>query len=886
MANQLRHGGDIAGLTDSLDYIQGIGIKGLYIAGSSLMNLPWAADGYSPVDFTLLDHHFGTVEAWRKAITAIHDRGMYVVMDNTMATMSDLIGFQGYMNTSTPFRTTEHKVQWKSSRQYHDFHFGNTYNKTCHYPRLWLETGFPVGEDVTKQLKGCYDSDFDQYGDIEAFGVFPDWQRQLAKFASVQDRLREWVPSVLERIRRHSCIMIAQLDIDGFRFDKATQVTVDAQGNFGQYIRECARKLGKDNFFMPGEITGGNTFGSIYLGRGRQPDMVPDTIDEAIKLTNDSDDKYFLRDPGKNALDAAAFHYSIYRALTRFLGMDGSLSAGYDSPIGWVDAWNDMIRTNDLVNPNPGGPHGFDPRHMYGVTNQDVFRWPAIQNGTAKMLLGLFITTLHMPGIPKLLWGEEQAFYVLDNTAGNYVFGRQSMSSATAWQTHGCYSLKTTTYFNFPVESATQGCHDDSVSLDHRDPSNPIRNIIKAMYHMRENFPVLNDGWTLQSLSNQTSRIQLPGSGDVQTEIGMWSTLRSRYAKTQDLSGQGQGNQSVWLVYSNRNESVNYQFDCKNNDTDMNITALIAPFDEGTTVKNLFYPFDEVKLISSVKQLGIEGSTKFNGCLKNLTLDAWEFKAYVPKDQFVGLRPMVTKFVPGHDARIQSKVAPGKKEVVPVELHYSEEMDCDVITNTLKINSTTEDGSTPTVDKDSVKCQDSTTEAPPPYVGGIPTQWTWTANLINVANGVHRLTLSNVTTPDNDSSTHSVDHFLFRVGQSDNPMVFPRTANYSNTLLNKAPNGDMVISHKAAGADVFRYSTNWGSSYSNWTAYTGGNTTVKKQPWNGTKRQEWSDEHIVVQYWNRMTGSSDHVQRGDLNRENLPARRCKCFFSCEEYYLC
>lgn len=866
----------MAGFADSLDYIQGMGIKAIYLAGSALINLPWAADGYSPVDFTLLDHHFGTIDTWRSAITEIHKRGMYVVMDNTMSTMSDLIGFQGYLNTTTPFSTSEHKVQWKTNRRYMDFDIGNTYNETCVYPRLWNETGLPVGADVTSQLKGCYDSDFDQYGDIEAFGVFPDWQRQLAKFASVQDRLREWVPSVLERIQRHSCIMIAQLDIDGFRFDKATQVTVDAQGAFGNYIRKCARNHGKDNFFMPGEITGGNTFGSIYLGRGRQPDMVPDTMDEAIKLNTTSDDKYFLRDPGHNALDAGAFHYTIYRALTRFLGMDGSLSAGYDSPFGWVDAWNDMIRTNDFVNPNPGGPQGFDPRHMYGVTNQDVFRWPAIKNGTAKMLLGLFITTLHMPGIPLLLWGEEQAFYVLDNTAGNYVFGRQAMSSTTAWQTHGCYNMKTLTFFNFPIESATQACHDESVSLDHRDPSNPVRNIIKSMYQMRENYPVLNDGWALQSLSNQTRRIQLPGSDGVQTELGMWSTLRSRFSKMQDFTGQRQGNQSIWLVYQNDNETINYQFDCSNNATGSNLTALIAPFDERTTVKNLFYPYDEVTLTASVKRLGIDGSTKFNGCLENLTLSAWEFKAYVPKDQFVGPRPMVTKFVPGHDARIASKVAPGKHETVPLELHYSQEMDCDSITNSMKINSTTEDHSVPTVDKDSVKCQKSTADASPQFVGGIPTQWAWTANLIDVANGIHQLTVPNVTTPNNGSSTGSVDHFLFRIGQPDNPMVFPRTSNYSHTLLHKAPSGDMVVTHKAAGADLFRYSLTWGSSYSNWTAYAGGNTTLEKQAWAGTKRQEWSDEHVIVQYWNRMTGSSDHIQHGDFGRQDLPARRCKC----------
>lgn len=54
MANQLRHGGDLQGFIDSLDYIQSMGIKGLYLAGSAFINLPWASDGYSPVDLTLL----------------------------------------------------------------------------------------------------------------------------------------------------------------------------------------------------------------------------------------------------------------------------------------------------------------------------------------------------------------------------------------------------------------------------------------------------------------------------------------------------------------------------------------------------------------------------------------------------------------------------------------------------------------------------------------------------------------------------------------------------------------------------------------------------------------------------------------------------------------
>ena len=82
-----------------------------------------------------------------------------------------------------------------------------------------------------------------------------------------------------------------------------------------------------------------------------------------------------------------------------------------------------------------------------------------------------------------------------------------------------------------------------------------------------------------------------------------------------------------------------------------------------------------------------------------------------------------------------------------------------------------------------------------------------------------------------------------------------------------------MLSHKAAGADMFRYSLNWGSSYSNWTSYKGGNTTLDKQPWSGTKRQEWSGQHVIVEYHSRMTGSSDHVQHADLDRQDLPPRR-------------
>lgn len=86
--------------------------------------------------------------------------------------------------------------------------------------------------------------------------------------------------------------------------------------------------------------------------------------------------------------------------------------------VDFVEFWTDLVLQQDFVNANTGL---YDPRHMMGTTSQDVFRWPAIENGTQRQLLGQFITMLELPGAPMVYWGEEQSFYLLDNTASNYV---------------------------------------------------------------------------------------------------------------------------------------------------------------------------------------------------------------------------------------------------------------------------------------------------------------------------------------------------------------------------------------------------------------------------------------------------------------------------------
>ncbi|KAK3693388.1 alpha amylase [Podospora appendiculata] len=854
-SNQLRHGGDLQGLVDSLDYIQGMGVKAIYIAGSIFINQPWGSDSYSPLDMTLLDFHFGSVKQWQAAIDEIHKRGMYIIMEHTMATMGDLVGFEDYLNSSTPFVTEEFKAVWKSSRRYADFSFGNEYNKTCDYPEFWLETGFPVGEDVTSQLKGCYDSDFDQYGDIEAFGLHPDWQRQLAKFASVQDRLREWHPPVRSRIERFTCMVIATLDIDGFRIDKGVQVTVDAQAHVSSSMRECAAKYGKDNFFVPGEITAGNTLGAIYIGRGRRPDMKPKTLDTALQIKPKTDPvsaKYFLREEGNSGLDAGAFHYSIYRFLTRFLGMDGNLEAGYDLPFDWVEAWNQMVLTNDLYNANTGE---FDPRHMYGVTNQDVFRWPGIDKGIERMLLGYFITTLLLPGIPLMYYGEEQALYVLDSTAQNYVYGRQAFSAAQAWKLHGCYTSGTSIYVDWPIDKALSGCNDDSVAYDHRDPSHPIRNVFKHMFELRTRpeLDSLQGGWYLGNLANQTDFTKLRGSSQP-TEYGVWSVARAMY---QGVQSEAATSTPVWLVFHNRANTTTYKFNCAGNN------AFLAPFDAGLTVKNLFAPHDSMKLLNSTtKKSGFSANP--SGCIEEITLSPYEFRAYVPTSIWRGPKPMITKFLPGHDYPILSSQTKG---TVSIAVHFSQAMSsCDDVTKAITIVSTVEGtNGTATIDKASVKCTALNNADALPYAGILTSAYSWSANLVNVADGVHSITVTNATSLTG-GSTGTTDKFLIRVGMPDNPVVFPQSGNYSTSLLSNEGDAGLFVTHRAPGASKWRYSTNWGSSWSNWQVYKGGvenKVRIDPQGWSGAPHQAWQGNHVMVQYWSAPLGSASFLQHGD-----------------------
>ena len=191
---------------------------------------------------------------------------------------------------------------------------------------------------------------------------------------------------------------------------------------------------------------------------------------------------------------------------------------------------------------------------------------------------------------------------MLESTNANYVFGRSPMTSAQAWSMHGCYNpaIGNSKYYQWPVQAGLHGCQDDRLPLDHRDPSHPVRNFIKGTHELREKYPVFQDGFSLEMLSNQTYYVFLPGSNHTPTETGVWSMARTGF-----FAVQRNLTQIAWLVYTNEDHATNNQFDCSGKKT-----ALVSPFSGGSTVKNTYFPYDEYTLENSTIKMG-EYSTLF-----------------------------------------------------------------------------------------------------------------------------------------------------------------------------------------------------------------------------------------------------------------------------------
>ena len=95
------HGGDLKGLIDKLDYIQGLGTTAIWLA-PVFKNRPVQGSGadasagyhgYWITDFTQVDPHFGTNDDLKRLVDAAHQRGMKIFLDVIANHTADVIDY-------------------------------------------------------------------------------------------------------------------------------------------------------------------------------------------------------------------------------------------------------------------------------------------------------------------------------------------------------------------------------------------------------------------------------------------------------------------------------------------------------------------------------------------------------------------------------------------------------------------------------------------------------------------------------------------------------------------------------------------------------------------------------------------------------------------------
>jgi neopullulanase len=100
-----RHGGDIQGIINHLDYIKDLGITAIWCTPEIENDMPQASyHGYAATDHYKIDPRFGTNELYAKYVDAAHQKGLKVIKD----VVHNHIGLEHWMMKDKPSKDWVH----------------------------------------------------------------------------------------------------------------------------------------------------------------------------------------------------------------------------------------------------------------------------------------------------------------------------------------------------------------------------------------------------------------------------------------------------------------------------------------------------------------------------------------------------------------------------------------------------------------------------------------------------------------------------------------------------------------------------------------------------------------------------------------------------------
>lgn len=392
-------GGHLAGVRSKLGYLKRLGITAIWLS-PVFKNVPWDSGcyhGYGVQNFLDIDPRFGTKEDLKLLVEEAHDQGIRVILDIIFNHSGNVFEYDAdrYF-TSKDGKPLDHpdprwdrhpyRVKgWRDASGQATLPFGVLDPSDQNH---WPDAGIWPRELQTPDtftLRGRisnwdYDPEFLE-GDFD--GSLKDLNHGQADVQpDLLKRAESFKPApALFNLAKSFNYWIAYADIDGFRIDTVKHMEPGAVRIFASIIHEFAQKLGKERFYLIGEITG---------GRKRAVEVMRSTgIDAALGIDDIPDKLEFL-------------------------------AKGYRSPGQYFQLFRNSV-LDGLEGHQWYGEHivtSFDDHDQVGEKHKFRFAGDKVNEGWKYLKLALGINLLTL-GIPCVYYGTEQAFDGRDQRTGN-----------------------------------------------------------------------------------------------------------------------------------------------------------------------------------------------------------------------------------------------------------------------------------------------------------------------------------------------------------------------------------------------------------------------------------------------------------------------------------
>jgi pullulanase-type alpha-1,6-glucosidase len=266
------HGGDLAGLSEKLDYLEQLGVtaiwvtppfKNRWVQGDGTLGGSSAGyHGYWQIDYTQIDPHFGTNAEMQAFVDAAHQRNIKVFFDIVINHTGDVISYEegqfSYRNKADfPYRDADGNI-------FDD----RDYVGTGTFPELDPALSFPYTpvflDPADASVKAPDWLNNPIYYHNRGDSTFAGESSTYGDFFGLDDLFTEHPVVVEEMIQIHKDI-ISQYRVDGFRVDTVKHVNDELWEQFVPEILSHAADEGITDFYLFGEVFDGDpAFTSHY----------------------------------------------------------------------------------------------------------------------------------------------------------------------------------------------------------------------------------------------------------------------------------------------------------------------------------------------------------------------------------------------------------------------------------------------------------------------------------------------------------------------------------------------------------------------------------------------------------------------------------------------